>query len=639
MKKEILLILIFLLLSAMHASAQADPVRRIKIRKGLWVILRDTSFITRRDTIFILSPDERANIRIRENPYVKSSNFYDSLSISAYKFKFTREIFDLVVKKRGRKETLVHAVVKSEEVFMPYAGYTISTIVFKKVDMLEGSVIDTLQKADTKFGKFVNKVHTDTRTKIISNNLLFNVGDEVDPYQLADNERILRQFISLRDARIYLSESVNDSHAVDVVIVTQDVTSIGVAGSYGSSKKFRLDIYDINILGYAKQLRVSYFRSAAYSPKNGYEITLREPNLSGTFLQGELQYTDNYLRQRTRVALGRDFLTPQTKYAGGMELYRTQEKYFFEEYDSLEMPYTENNMDVWAGRSIEFKKRMNLIFSSRINSMIFSSKPFVSNDSNSFFYDRTLLLGSISWTKRNYLKSLRIRGFGKTEDIPIGGSATVILGTENNEFIDRKYYEVGGTFAHYFQKFGYLNFSIEAATFLKQRAMEDGLILINGLYFSDLIKFRKNQMRQFIYFNYTKGFNRMLDKTIALNGKWENNDGVIPLGDERMTVGFETVYFMSWYLYGFQVALFHRIDLKWLSNLNPLFDINSLFPIVTAGFRMINENLVLPRVSVELSYFGGNQLYRSAWEFKFKTTLINLFGTNQVFKPQVLKFN
>jgi hypothetical protein len=638
MKKEILLAFIFLLLSVMQAASQ-DKLTRLKVKKGLLVVLRDTTFLTKRDTVLLLSEQEKATIRIRENPYVKSSDFYDSLSISAYKHKVTREIFDLVVKKRGRKEKLVNAVVKSEEVFMPYAGYTIGSIVFKSVDMLEGSVIDTLQKAQTKLGKFVNKVHKDTRARIIANNLLFQVGDNVDPYQLADNERILRQFISIRDARIYLTKNKDSPNTVDVVVVTQDVTSIGVAGSYSSLGKFRFDIYDINMLGYAKQLRVSYFRNSDNFPKNGYEVTLREPNWAGTFLQGELQYTDNYLRHRTRFALGRDFFAPEIKYAGGIELYRTQEKYYFEDYDTLEMAYTENNMDLWAGRSIEFKKRMNLIFSTRINSKSFTSKPFVSSDSNSFFYDRTLLLGSVALTKRNYLKSLRILGFGRTEDIPIGGSINVIFGNEANEFINRKYYEVGGTLARYFPKVGYLNLSAAAGSFFKEQTVEDGLVILNGLYFSDLIKLRKNQVRQFIYFNYTKGFNRILDRTIGLNGKWRNEDGFVPLGNERITLGFESVYFMSMYLYGFQFALFHRIDFKLLSNKTTLFHKNSSFPIFTAGVRMINENLVLPRLSVELSYFGGNENYSPAWQFKLGTSLIDLFGTNQVFKPQVLKFN
>ena len=101
MKKGTLLAIIFLLLSVMQAASQDKPTR-LKVKKGLLVVLRDRTFLTKRDTVLLLSAEEKATIRIRENPYVKSDNFYDSLSISAYKHKVTREIFDLVVKKSER---------------------------------------------------------------------------------------------------------------------------------------------------------------------------------------------------------------------------------------------------------------------------------------------------------------------------------------------------------------------------------------------------------------------------------------------------------------------------------------------------------------------------------------------------------
>lgn len=604
------------------------------------VILEDTTFITKKDTVLFLNNDEIEGLRIKDNPYLVSSQFYDSLSERASATRFTKDVFDLVVRRRGRKEILVNLVVKSEDVFKPFTGYTIGSIVFKTVDLLEGSVIDTLQKATTRLGKFINKIHRDTRATIIQQNLLFQVGDLVDPYRFADNERILRQFKTLKDARIYVVKSKTSVKVVDVVVVTQDVTSIGVSGAYSSLGKYRLDLFDINILGYARQLRLSYFRNSSDSPKNGFEMTLREPNFLKSFMQGELQYTENYLRQRTRIALGRDFFTPEIKYAGGIELYRTHENFYFEEFDTLKMSYTENNIDLWAGRSFEFKKRNNLIFSARLNPRHFVDEQFVSVDSNSFFYDRTLLLGSVALTKRNFLKSLRIRGFGRTEDIPSGGSLGVIAGKEFNQFTDRFYVELDGTFGRYLPAIGYINLGIAAGSFFKNGTGEDGLIAANSTYFSDLIKVKKMQVRQFIFFTYTRGFNRVLDQTISLKGKWENDEALHPLGNKRITLGFETVYFMPWYIYGFQFALFYRFDLNLLSFDDENFlGKKSIFPTIRTGVRILNENLVLPTFSFDLAYFGKNSNYNAAWEVKISTSLPNLFGTSQVFKPRVTGFD
>lgn len=620
-------------------SGQKKAIRKLKVKKGQQVFLHDTTFVTRKDTTFILNEEEKKDIRIRDDPYAKSRAFYDTLGGRASSNKMTKEIYDLVIKKKKRKEKLVSLIVKSEEIFQPFEGFIIGSITIKTVDLLEGSVIDTLQEASTKFGKFINKVHKDTRPAIIRQNLLFKVGDALDPYELADNERILRQFKTLRDARIYVSQSKGKPNVADVVVVTQDVSSIGVSGDYSSLKKFRIDVFDINILGYAKQLQLSYFRSSSYTPQNGYEITLREPNVLNSFTQAELQYTENHLRQRIRFSADRDFFAPNIKYAGGIELYRTRENFYFEEYDTLEMRYTENNVDIWAGRSFEFKKRLNLIFTARLDMHDFTSKPFVSSDSNSFFYDRNFVLGSVWLTKRNFLKSLRIRGFGRTEDIPTGGAASILLGTEINEFANRSYVELGGTFGNYFTRFGYVNVSSSVGSFFNSGKSEDGVLAITGNYFSDLIKLRKTYLRQFLYFTYTRGFNRILDRTISLPGKWRDENNRSPLGSNRITLGLESVYFMPWYFYGFQYALFYRVDLILLGYHGELFDKKSQFFTIRGGARVLNENLVLPSFSVELGYFGKNQLYGSAWEVKFSTTLPNLFGTSQVFKPQVKSFN
>jgi hypothetical protein len=637
-RKNLLLILIFLLVNVFYVIGQI-PKKKLFVKKGKQVVLRDTIYIVKRDTILFFTQDEMERVKIRENPSVKSSKFYDSLEKRASTSKITKDIFDFVIVKHGHVEKSVSVIVKSEQIFKRYEGYTIGSIVFKNVDILEGSVIDTLQNATGKLARYVNKVHVDTRTQIIENNLLFKVGDIVDAYQLADNERILRQFKTLRDARIYVKKNKIQPKTVDIIVVTQDVTSIGISGDYSSPQNYRLDVYDINFLGYAKQLQVSYFRSTVANPKSGYEITLRESNFRHTFIQGELQYTENYLRQRARIAIGRDFFTPATKYAGGLELYRTREKFYFEEYDTLQTSYTENNLDMWFGRSVQIKKRTDLIFAARANTLHFLDRPYVSSDSNSFFYNRTLLLGSVSLAERNFMKGFRIRGFGKTEDISVGGTVSLVLGKEINQFGNRTYLELAGNFGRYFPTTGYFNLSLVAGSFFKPAKAEDGLTSISATYFSNLLKIRKMEVRHFVFAGYAKGFNRILDRTISIAGERKDHRGLPPLGNQRMTLGYETIYFMPWYTYGFQFAIFHRIDINLLSTDNTLFSNSTLFPSIQIGARILNENLILPKFSIDLTYSQGNENYNSAWGINFSTSLVNLFGTSQIFKPRVSAFD
>ncbi len=635
---RILLLFILTILISIDSLAQQPVKKKYTIHKNKFVILRDTSFVTRRDTVLYLSAQEAKSFRVKENPNAKSKRFYDSVQSRASQTKITKEIANFLIKKKSRKTVVNNSIEKSEDIFKQYTGYSIGNISFKAVDLLEGSVTDTLQKSTTKFGKFINKVHKDTRGYIIEQNLLFKSGDKVDPYQLADNERILRQFRTLRDARIVLHIIDTKTNIVDVVVVTQDVASIGFSGDYSSTDKFRIDVYDINILGLAKQLQLSYFRNGSESTPNGYAVTFRDPNIRSSFIQSEIQYTHNYERTQTRISLARDFFTPEIKYAGGIDLFTTDEKFYFEDTDTLEMPYHENNADAWLGRSFQFQKRANLITSLRVNTRDFFQKPFVSSDSNSFFYDRTLLLGSITLIKRNYMKSSLIRGFGRTEDVPVGGYISVLLGKEANEFFDRNYFELRTNGGIYLTKYGYFSGGVTVGSFTRRGNLEDGILSLNASYFSKLFKIKRVRSRQFINLSYTRGINRVLDKTIGIDGKWLDVNLLPPYGDERFVFGAENVYFMPWYTYGFRFAFYHNVNVNVLTTNQHLFEGKNFFTSIGAGVRMLNENLVFPTFTLDFTYFVGNKLYSPDFQIKFSTQLKRLFGNDQVFKPTVTAF-
>ncbi len=633
-----LLFIFFFIFITVTLFAQSGDKTKISIEKNKLVILKDTSFVTRNDTTLYLTQKQSEQIKIKENPISKSDQFYDTLKSRASQTKITDGLADLILKKKGRKTKVNNAIEKSENIFKEYEGYTIENISFKAVDLLEGSVIDTLETATTKFGKFINKVHRDTRGFIIKKNLLFHSGDKVDPFQLADNERILRQFRTLRDARILLRVSDEKNKIVDIVVVTQDVASIGVTGDYSSLNKFRLDVYDINFMGLAKQFQLSYYRNSNENPHNGFGITIRDPNVLSTFIQTEIQYVYSYARTQTRISLARDFFTPEIKYAGGVDLYTTAEKYYFEDTDTLVMPYNENNADVWLGRSFQFNRRSNLITSFRVNARDFFQKPFVSADSNSFFFDRTLFLGSLTLLRRNYLKSALIRGFGRTEDVPIGGLVTILIGQEVNEFYDRNYFEIRSNGGKYFPKYGYFSGGITLGTFIKKGNTEDGIFTANISYFSDLFKIKRIQSRQFVNMSYTKGINRVLDKTIGLEGKWLDSNSLPPFGSERFIFGAENVYFMPWYTYGFRFAFYHNVNVNVLTDQERLFRKKHFFTSIGVGIRMLNENLVFPTFTLDFTYFVGNRIYSSDFKITFSTQLKKLFGNDQVFKPMVSGF-
>jgi hypothetical protein len=629
-----LLLLISILVNA-SLFAQRNPdngkeMDTLVVTRGLMVVLADTSFIAERDTVIITEKG-----RLKEDPYAKSEKFYDSLEQKADRKRLTSQLHDLVIRKKRAPVKVDSAIIKSENAFRPYEGMIIRTIKIRRVDLLEGSVLDTTRLTTTKVGKLVNRLHTDTREFIIRNNLLFEEGDRVNAWTFSDNERILRQFKTIRDARIYLNP-VEGTQFVDVVVVTQDVASVGAAGRFGSFNNFNLSVYDVNILGYAKQLQVSYFRRGNGYPINGFEVALREPNFGKSFISGELKYTNNYLRERTSFSVGRDFLTPRMKYAGGIEAYRTRENYLTIN-DTIPSLYKQNSVDVWLARSFHLATRTNLVLSARNNEVRFFERPAVSVDSNYFFYDRSLFLGGITLFHSNYFKGNLIRGFGRTEDVPVNTWIGTNFGKEFHEFYSRPYVDLRGGIGRYYDRFGYINLSASAGGFRAGNRWEDGLLAGNAIYFSNLIVTRRTKIRQFINASVLSGYARTTEPFVGVIGRWRGDYDFVPTGNQRITMGAETVYFTPGYFYGFKFALYHGFDINLLRTQHQKSS-SMILPSLRGGIRMLNDNLTFPTISVEVSYYVSTGAYPGAFAVRFSTTLPNLFGAPMSFKPVVAPF-
>ncbi len=103
MRKIVVLVVLHLLLGVSLAVAQAPSRQKLRVKKDLLVILRDTTIITSSDTTLLLTDEQLQNVRIRPNPYLKSTQFYDTLRKRAGERKFTKDILDLIVKKQGRR--------------------------------------------------------------------------------------------------------------------------------------------------------------------------------------------------------------------------------------------------------------------------------------------------------------------------------------------------------------------------------------------------------------------------------------------------------------------------------------------------------------------------------------------------------
>jgi len=125
-----------------------------------------------------------------------------------------------------------------------------------------------------------NRVHFDTRLKVIEDLLLFEAGDSVDAGVLAETERILRGQNYIADAKIRTVSDCGDT--IDLEVVTKKVwtmlpeLSLKSSGGHSSS---RIGMRDANFLGTGKQFSLVSKRDI---DRNSVELHYKDKNIAGS---------------------------------------------------------------------------------------------------------------------------------------------------------------------------------------------------------------------------------------------------------------------------------------------------------------------------------------------------------------------
>ena len=144
-------------------------------------------------------------------------------------------------------------------------------------------------------------------------------------------------------------------------------------------------------------------------------------------------------------------------------------------------------------------------------------------------------------------------GYGRTEDIPLGYIAEIILGREYNQFTTRSYVGSIFSYAKYVDRFGYVRPTVLFGSFIENKQLEQGMLSLQLNYFSFLYRVRRTSFRQFIEATFTTGIDRFDNEFININ----DENGVRGLSDtflrgtQRLSLNWETVAFTPVYFAGF----------------------------------------------------------------------------------------
>lgn len=580
----------------------------------------------------------------------KDSIRYTRLKEQFYKRKITKGIYQLFFNDvYNRKKSSAEVVEIEKNIFDPYEGWTVRNITIQQLNMLGESVYDT-NRTSNKFQEFVsNKLHRNTREKVIRNSLLFfDEGDLVDPVLFKDNERLLRQGNVFVDARIIPIPIPGDLNRVDILVLLQDVWPIIPEGSFGGLSNFRAGVTNYNVRGWAHTNTVSVrWRQADTLQQLGMRILYRVPYIGRTFISGEMGVIWERDLKHQFVRLSRPFLSIETVNAGGIEVGVREVREYKKEMDNVENTFTYTSRygyyDFWYGRAFRIspaRPNQRLVAAARFYRYKFLKRPEVTPDSNRTYWNQSALLFSFGYSNRNYLRDLLIYGFGRTEDVPIGSMMTFTLGRDATEFGHRGYaglrFSKGGYLPGHS---GYLYGLVDLGSYLQLKEAHQGLLSTTVNYFTPLIRVGLSQVRQFVNFRYTHGIRRDALEYINLTDEYGIR-GVFSdqlVGKKRLNAGIETVLFTPGSFLGFRGAHFIFADFGLIAQDNKIWT-SKLYQAYGAGVRLRNEHLTFKTIEFRIAYYPNIPTLTRDWRFRLQGVTTLKLQDFEMSAPEIIPF-
>jgi len=561
----------------------------------------DTISVTLRDTAFI-------------NNQEKYDQFYDSLVNKKYKNKLTKAALNLLIVNQPKTGKFIGIEnIRNEEYFELYTGKTIRKIEIIKLDVFGPTLTNPLHHANSWFEKLGNETHVNTRDFIIKDNLFFDSGDKIDPAQLVDNERLLRELDYIKDASIEIAQIPDNEDMVDVLVITKDVYSAGLFIDLYNSTSGAFEAYENNIAGIGHTFLTSLYWSSIETIPLGYSFKYSIGNIGNTFIKSNLEYTNSFFTEKYGLNFTRKFVSYNTKWAGKISINKTTTIKDIKKTDTtltdVDLEYFTN--DFWIGRSfliktssLNFGNRTRLVLGFRYIYNNFVEGPIVSERYNFQFHNNQIALGSVALARQRHLKSNLIYGFGKTEDIPIGSLIQFNTGIEKDEFYKRLYFGLKVLNGNYYPQIGYLNINTEFGGYSYKNSLEQGAIKIKTQAISNLFYLNKIKLRNFLSASYTMGINRFSDEQVYLNSSniWGLESPYL-FGMQKLSFNSELVAFSRIHVYNFKFIFFGFADMGMIGPENESIFNQKLYSGVGLGLRIRNENLVFKTFLIRFAFY------------------------------------
>ncbi|MDR0544002.1 MAG: hypothetical protein LBG30_01450 [Odoribacteraceae bacterium] len=546
----------------------------------------------------------------------------------------------------GRVEVI--EAENSEARYKPHRGKIIRRVNITVLPPFGTSIRDEVYVRDSSrwFEVMGNSVHQRTSERLVRRRLTVKPGDRVVPFELVQNELLLKQLSNIDDALLRVIEV--DAATVDLQVTCRDEFSWTGSGSTNFMYNASVGIENRNLWGAGHSVHYDVEFRGHQEKKWGHLVDYAVRDLFGSRVdfRGELRDTRDH--HQLSMEFRKEFLTAQTRWAGGAAFRRVYSSTLLADKDIVRPVELFNYRlaDLWVGYSRQGPQRytfnQNVYATARYSAVRFIDRPRVSPDSNHLYHDRDTYIGALSYMKLKYFKANLIYDFGRAEEIPSGLLGTLIAGYERQEFKDFLYLGSDWVYSWYnLQADRFYALSIALGAFLNAHRIESGVFKLNGKYISPLHRLGRNRYRFYAGVDYTRGIHRTPGDSIYFRDKdiygFENSKRVMPGGNHRFSASLSATLFLPRVKWGFRTSLSAYADVGMLASGNQSL-LQTPYWGLGASLNLRNDNIIFKNLSIRLVYYPRTAGDLRPLHLSAYATRANGFHPYKVGAPEPLRY-
>ncbi|HOX25618.1 MAG TPA: hypothetical protein PLL30_11395 [Candidatus Krumholzibacteria bacterium] len=541
-----------------------------------------------------------------------------SLSLLERDEWYARGISSLVARKDPRADAAYGGDPRrAVEPFLPFEGLVIRNIhllgreAFGEVtrDTTISFVEDPADEYVTRaspLGRLLNALARRTTPTRVRQFLLFREGDRLDPFALADSERLLRQQSYVQDAKIEVVQWEDRPGEVDVLVLLRDRWPWGVRARVRSADESNGEIFHRNLGGLGLNLEAEAIYTRDTSPEVGWRGRLSTTNVGGTFVDVGVENRSTWEEDRFAVVADRGFAHPDLRIIGGAGSIAHRDK------DDPDLPpattLRTTTRNLWLGWGIPVRQldqssrgRVRVIPAAGLERVDYRNPPRDLATSEDQWRDRTRALAQVSLAGLDYYTTNLVYSYGETEDIPAGLWAGLVGGFETGEVADRPYHGVQVIWPRFLQNRRFVSVGASFGGFRDAGRLEDGVLDVRATGFGPLARRDYGYWRHFYTASYTLGINRTQADGLRLDpGALRDLGDHEKTGDQRLVLGAESILFTPLAFFGFKLAAFGYAAGALIGAETEAISGLSLATDLGLGLRLNNPSLVLPTIELRL---------------------------------------